>query len=562
MRMAGGASHLLEGDAFDRAHGHEGKYGGVIVQPPWNMLVDSETKARRAELLGHRLPIPSLRTDFAWVELALYLMAPGGRAAVFLTTGSARPVKGQTESHKRLLNVGAVEAIIDFPQGGMAISTAVPTALWILRKPDQSISSPDVLLIDASTLVERHGAGMTLWSDAVLRLATLLEAWRVTGTVDAPGYLAKALPVDQFDLQLKGMLPSLYLDEAPEEKVVLPEPPSRLVSRLHITGYKAFSAPTSIDLAPLTLVYGANSAGKSSIIQSLLLLKQSVDRDHLVTQGEWADVGNFEGVSSGHRNEDIQLGFQYGALSSWIPEDGTADPAMLRDIRFTFSGNPSQTSSKGAISELNISWGNHHLPLRNSADGRFRIPFDVAEPVMKGIAAGRLLFPFEPATPGDPDKRKRNLEHRENRVRAAISHFRKVQEHELTIVAQGLLPSSEVEYSKAFRNTYTDRKQSTDMSYPNRTARVVAGIASEVRTLLAGISYLGPLRSAPSATMTVPPAVRGQETATIPRCFFTTTASSWKVSTSGLRTSKFPIASRCSPSKRRRALLHWWGTSS
>lgn len=64
-------------------------------------------------------------------------------------------------------------------------------------------------------------------------------------------------------------------------------------------------------------------------------------------------------------------------------------------------------------------------------------------------------------------------------------------------MASGLLPDSEVEYSKTFLNSYGERERTTDMSYTNRTARLLAGIGAEVRALLAGISYLGPLRSAP-----------------------------------------------------------------
>lgn len=499
LRMVGGDPQLAEGDAFDQAHEYAGQFGGVIIQPPWSLLVDSTTVAKRAQLLGEDLPVSSLRSDFAWVELASFLMAPGARGAVFLTQASARPGRGFDESQRRLLDLGVVEAVIDFPQGGMAISTAVPTTLWILRKPGKSVRSSDVLLIDASTLLQRDRGGVSLNDVSVLALATLIEVWRMNGQVDAPGYLARSVRAGQFDLERKGMLPSLYLDKAPEEKISLPEPPTRLISRVAIKGYKAFTRATTIDLAPLTLVYGANSAGKSSIIQSLLLLKQSVDRDHLVTQGAWADVGNFQGVSSGHRMADIELGLEYGSLASWIPEEGTADPAALRDIRFTFSGNPSANSSNGAISQLDIAWGDHRVLLKRSSDGRFRTPLAHAEPVMREIAKGQVLFPFEKSdsTTNDNDSRKRNLQSRESRVRAAVKHFQNVGEPELTIIAEGLLPSADVEYSQAFRTAYTERQRSTDTSYTNRMARLLAGVGSEVRALLAGITYLGPLRSAP-----------------------------------------------------------------
>lgn len=41
--------------------------------------------------------------------------------------------------------------------------------------------------------------------------------------------------------------------------------------------FKSFEAPTRVELAPLTILLGRNNSGKSSIIQSLLLLKQTLE---------------------------------------------------------------------------------------------------------------------------------------------------------------------------------------------------------------------------------------------------------------------------------------------
>ena len=48
-----------------------------------------------------------------------------------------------------------------------------------------------------------------------------------------------------------------------------------MLKSLHIENFKAFSDSAQIDLAPITLIFGQNSAGKSSILQSLNLLKQT-----------------------------------------------------------------------------------------------------------------------------------------------------------------------------------------------------------------------------------------------------------------------------------------------
>ncbi len=48
-----------------------------------------------------------------------------------------------------------------------------------------------------------------------------------------------------------------------------------MINQLKIKNFKAFKNEQTIRIAPITLIYGPNSAGKSSIIQSLQLLNQS-----------------------------------------------------------------------------------------------------------------------------------------------------------------------------------------------------------------------------------------------------------------------------------------------
>jgi len=50
-----------------------------------------------------------------------------------------------------------------------------------------------------------------------------------------------------------------------------------MLTGFRVQNFKAFQDTGSIDLAPLTLLSGVNSAGKSSLIQMLLLLKQTLE---------------------------------------------------------------------------------------------------------------------------------------------------------------------------------------------------------------------------------------------------------------------------------------------
>ena len=52
------------------------------------------------------------------------------------------------------------------------------------------------------------------------------------------------------------------------------------ISRLTVTGFKSIRAKQTIEIRPLTILAGVNSSGKSSMIQPLLLLKQTSDASY------------------------------------------------------------------------------------------------------------------------------------------------------------------------------------------------------------------------------------------------------------------------------------------
>ncbi len=82
-----------------------------------------------------------------------------------------------------------------------------------------------------------------------------------------------------------------------------------MLTKLKINNFKPFGEIAGVRLAPITLVYGPNSAGKSSIIQSLLMLSQTIHRgshessiakNDLITRGAFIDLGNFKSVIHQH----------------------------------------------------------------------------------------------------------------------------------------------------------------------------------------------------------------------------------------------------------------------
>ena len=58
------------------------------------------------------------------------------------------------------------------------------------------------------------------------------------------------------------------------------QPKREGVTRITVCGYKSISQEQSIEVRPLTLLAGANSSGKSSMLQPLLLLKQTLEETY------------------------------------------------------------------------------------------------------------------------------------------------------------------------------------------------------------------------------------------------------------------------------------------
>ena len=63
-----------------------------------------------------------------------------------------------------------------------------------------------------------------------------------------------------------------------------------MITSLSLENFKSFKKLDELKIKPLTILLGKNSCGKSSIIQSLLLLKQTLEEnneDDLNVEGKY-----------------------------------------------------------------------------------------------------------------------------------------------------------------------------------------------------------------------------------------------------------------------------------
>lgn len=124
-----------------------------------------------------------------------------------------------------------------------------------------------------------------------------------------------------------------------------------------ISNFKAFRNLQEVPLAPITLIYGPNSGGKSSIIQALLLLKQTIQSEQedetLISRGKLVDLGSFAALVHQH-DTTLPLIFEL-SFTSCVKEISTTDIT----VRLEFKGEPRREGvSRARLHEVFLRFSN------------------------------------------------------------------------------------------------------------------------------------------------------------------------------------------------------------
>ena len=117
-----------------------------------------------------------------------------------------------------------------------------------------------------------------------------------------------------------------------------------MLKKLRIQNFKVWEDTGEIDLAPITLFFGANSSGKSSIGQFLMMLKQTVEsrgRDvfYLGERNSAVQLGSYqEMVFQRDVERDIEFEYQWSSNDE-SPIIKFTSTSSMSDRDKTFSGN-------------------------------------------------------------------------------------------------------------------------------------------------------------------------------------------------------------------------------
>ena len=91
-----------------------------------------------------------------------------------------------------------------------------------------------------------------------------------------------------------------------------------MFNEIKLTNFKCFQGEVAFPLSKINLLTGINGRGKSSFLQSLLLFKQSVEKDKYTTalhlNGDYVRLETYEDVINRNRNnkdEFTEIRFNY-----------------------------------------------------------------------------------------------------------------------------------------------------------------------------------------------------------------------------------------------------------
>ena len=141
----------------------------------------------------------------------------------------------------------------------------------------------------------------------------------------------------------------------------------------HLENFKSYRNPPIFKLGPINILSGANSSGKSSLIQSILLLKQTLQygssgrsltlNGPLLRLGSFSDIRNFDSY-----NENIKIGMSFD-----FSKDYNLSNAERRNEFYHkhFRGRRNISDSGGDIQDLYLTLEYHQ---ENNGGGFSAIP--------------------------------------------------------------------------------------------------------------------------------------------------------------------------------------------
>ncbi len=296
---------------------------------------------------------------------------------------------------------------------------------------------------------------------------------------------------------------------------------SPLITAIEIENFKGVGRPVRIDLRPITLLFGRNSAGKSTILHALcyaheILCHRNVDAGKVELGGDQIDLGGFRNLVHAHDlDREVRLRLELD-LESWRmrPPDGAPYlgpvgllATRLDDVPLLMDTGPDNFRLRSGSVELAVAWNQleqkpvpvrYEVGVNETLVGRIRpdaagnrLEFNWAHPLFAAFrTGGQPKYAATSRASEAPDRTNNDWRLDSVRVRGRTSLFPDWDEL-LDLDYADLRRNSEV--APAFRDG-ADWSWRRFEQFEALLSELFVGVGQVLRGRLAALRYLGPVR--------------------------------------------------------------------
>ena len=283
-----------------------------------------------------------------------------------------------------------------------------------------------------------------------------------------------------------------------------------MLTGLRLGNFKAFAETQRLPVRPLTLIFGANSSGKCSLIHGFLLARHAmetgeIDAHRTVIGGEAVDLGGFRQYV--HRREparrfewagEIDVALLQGHLAELLAPVHRATISLSVGVELGDQGEPLQDSTPGVMSYEIEADGVSILRMSRRRDGHLQLDrLDHEHPVFRGVIRAIV----ETATTTEALSAT-DFEGLDDAIAALVPEITVQVEKFLPIgLVRSEHPVGGTDQPTLFPISRGRRKEdlaaAVSFFLPRTLDELIRGLNDAVARELSRLRYLGPLRSYP-----------------------------------------------------------------
>ena len=147
------------------------------------------------------------------------------------------------------------------------------------------------------------------------------------------------------------------------------------LNQIIIENFKSYGEMQRINIADLTILMGANSSGKSTALQALLMLKQTMECNSpdidLLLSGKYVTLGNFDDVVNDSKKTNISIGIGFCSIN---PSEDYCE-TYVNEIIWKFTKDDTK-NQKIKLAEIELNIDGNSVILKRGNNGKYNIFID------------------------------------------------------------------------------------------------------------------------------------------------------------------------------------------